>query len=49
MHRARLTVGIGWSPDSSVGIDDLVKTADKALYEAKSAGKGISRVLTVGV
>lgn len=41
--RARLTVGVGWSADSNVDSNTLVRTADEALYEAKAAGKGISR------
>lgn len=43
MYRSRLTVGIGWSPDSRVDVDGLVRSADEALYEAKTAGKGIAR------
>ena len=44
MHRVRLTVGVGWSFDTSVGAEGLVRIADEALYEAKSAGKGIARL-----
>ena len=45
--RARLTVGIGWSKDSSVTSSQLVSTADEALYEAKAAGKGVYRLRTI--
>jgi len=45
MYRARLSVGVGWSTDSQIAVDGLIGTADRALYEAKAAGKGISRVL----
>lgn len=43
-YRVRLSVGVGWSPDSSVHPDKLVHLADQALYEAKSAGKGLARL-----
>ena len=46
-YRARLTVGIGWSSDSTVEHGDLISTADAALYEAKAAGKGIARIRQV--
>lgn len=45
--RARLTVGVGWAPESNVDADTLVRTADEALYAAKAAGKGIVRVQSV--
>lgn len=44
VHRARLTVGVGWTPDSQVDSDMLVRAADEALYEAKAAGKGTVRL-----
>lgn len=44
-YRARLSIGIGWSEESDVGIDCLIRIADRALYEAKSAGKGVVRML----
>lgn len=43
-YRARLSVGIGWSHDSAIHPDRLVHVADQALYEAKSAGKGVARL-----
>lgn len=46
-YRARLTVGIGWSPDSKTTATQLVSVADAALYEAKAAGKGVHRLLVV--
>lgn len=45
-YRARLSIGIGWSSDSQIDLDGLVRLADEALYEAKAAGKGIVRVKT---
>lgn len=44
MHRARLSVGIGWSADSDADLDTLVRVADEALYQAKAAGKGVTRL-----
>ena len=44
LHRARLSVGVGWSADSSCGVDMVVRTADEALYQAKAAGKGVTRL-----
>ncbi len=38
--RARLSVGIGWTTDSSAEPHELVRAADAALYEAKALGKG---------
>jgi diguanylate cyclase (GGDEF)-like protein len=42
-YRARLSVGIGWTPDSEVDSSTLVSAADEALYAAKAAGKGVTR------
>lgn len=47
MHRARLSIGIGWSATSASDLDTLVRTADQALYQAKAAGKGVARLQTV--
>lgn len=44
LHRARLSVGIGWTSDSATGLDELVRNADEALYQAKAAGKGVTRL-----
>ncbi len=46
-HAMMLTVGISWSTDSQVGPDQLVRTADEALYEAKADGKGTVRLRKV--
>lgn len=46
-YRARLTVGIGWCPDSRTTATELVSVADAALYEAKAAGKGVHRLRVV--
>lgn len=43
-YRARLSIGIGWSLDSTADCNALISTADDALYEAKAAGKGIARI-----
>ena len=43
-YRARLSVGIGWTPDSDVDSSTLVSAADEALYAAKAAGKGVTRI-----
>lgn len=43
MYRARLSVGVGWSADSKIDVDGLVRVADEALYSAKAAGKGVVR------
>ena len=42
-YRARLSIGIGWTPDSGVDSSTLVSAADEALYAAKAAGKGVTR------
>ena len=47
-HRARLSIGIGWSQNSHTDVDDLVRAADEALYQAKADGKGVSRQRNVG-
>ncbi len=46
-HRVRITVGAGWSADSAADPEALVRAADEALYEAKSAGKGVARLKKV--
>lgn len=45
-YRARLSVGIGWSHDSCLDGAELVHIGDEALYEAKAAGKGTTRMGT---
>lgn len=45
--QTKLSVGIGWSANSDIASDALVRVADRALYEAKEAGKGIFRLLVV--
>lgn len=45
--KTKLSIGIGWSSDSEIDSDHLVRTADRALYEAKEAGKGVFRLLSV--
>ncbi len=47
--RARLTVGVGWCPDSNVDRNELVRAADAALYEAKASGKGIARYEQISI
>lgn len=42
-HLVTMSVGISWSVDSQVGPEQLVRTADEALYEAKGAGKATVR------
>lgn len=44
-YRARLSVGVGWSKSSRIDMDELVRLADTALYEAKAGGKGVVRTL----
>lgn len=44
VYRLRVTVGVGWSEDSDVGANELVRAADRALYAAKAAGKGLARL-----
>ncbi len=46
-HRIRVTVGVGWSTDGSTDAEGLIRAADEALYEAKSAGKGVARLKKV--
>jgi len=46
-YRARLSVGLGWSRDSRVDGDHLIRVADRALYDAKAAGKGVVRIRDV--
>lgn len=45
--QANVSVGVGWSESGNSNVDTLVRTADGALYEAKEAGKGASRVHTI--
>ena len=42
---AKLSIGIGWSQDSSITFDDLVELADQAMYDAKASGKRTTRLL----
>ncbi len=42
-HLVTMSVGISWSTDSRVGPEQLVRTADEALYEAKADGKATVR------
>jgi diguanylate cyclase (GGDEF)-like protein len=37
--RPTLSVGIAAAPDHGVGLDDLMRAADEALYRAKHAGR----------
>ena len=43
-HPVSLSVGVGWSFDSRVSADALIRVADEALYEAKSSCKGCLRL-----
>lgn len=47
-YRGRLSIGVGWSSNSQVDVDALVRLADEALYEAKSSGKGAVRSRVAG-
>lgn len=40
MVKVGTTVGISISPQDAVGLEDFINSADKALYKAKSLGKG---------
>ena len=37
------SIGLSWYPDDAELLDDLIKNADKAMYQAKEAGKNIYR------
>ncbi|MBL8151257.1 MAG: diguanylate cyclase, partial [Blastocatellia bacterium] len=39
MHQITLSIGIGEFPTSSTDLDDLIKKADEALYQAKASGR----------
>jgi diguanylate cyclase (GGDEF)-like protein len=41
-HRVRISASVGVVPaaDPGVGVDDFIRTADLAMYEAKARGKG---------
>ena len=43
-HHVSLSIGVGWTFDSQVAGEDLIKCADDALYGAKSDGKGSVRL-----
>lgn len=42
----RLSIGASWTRDGSANVDDLVRQADGALYDAKRSGKHAVRVAT---
>lgn len=42
-HRLRASMGIAWYPEDSAQISELIRYADFAMYEAKTASKGGSR------
>jgi diguanylate cyclase (GGDEF)-like protein len=43
MARVGVSVGFACAPDDGVTLDELTRKADIALYDAKGAGKGVSR------
>ena len=43
------SVGVAMMPDDGVNADELMKTADMALYAAKDAGRGASRFYEAGM